>query len=291
MIKRDFCGLLHIYSLAGSFLLVWGFCLSRFISNTQRYWAQNNLVFRQVDICALLLLLFALRISLFLLVRSHQNWLRLERARQRPDALPLYKAQPSHDWSLHGEAILLSLKTTMARREATRMIQAFSVCLLLLLAGLTLVALVHHTQLSLTTLLPFGLIFAASAALFALITGLFALGKYEYIEANEHGLLRQKGVLRHHLLWDTLRLFAVGGKARQAPEWIELSSQEVLLRWPFLKQRPGWPGKAEDLYLVRETPDAPYKPITRHEYEDQLLRLYGYIQMKTRLSLRDLRPR
>jgi hypothetical protein len=109
------------------------------------------------------------------------------------------------------------------------------------------------------------------------------------IEASEDGLMRQKGLLHRFLPWKEVRLFAVGGKADLQPEWIELSSTKVLLRWPFTIKDYGILGGPRYTFLARDTPESPYWPITRGEYEYQLQRLYGYVCLKTNLPLRDLR--
>jgi hypothetical protein len=289
MVKRDLFGLLRIYGVAGFSILLWTLGLSRVILGTREYWAQNSFSFKLVDIFSLLFLLFALVVSFFLLVHHHKNWLCLERARRKLDVLPLYEPQPSYAPAPQGGGIPPTLKKTMARRDIIQIIQVLSVLLLLLMVILTSVAFANYTHMTAEIVLLFALILVGAGIYFVFIVCFIVLSEYERIEANEYGLMRQKGLLHRFLPWEELCLFAVGGKADLQPEWIELSSPKVLLRWPFTLKEYGILGGPRSTYLARDTPESPYRPITRGEYEYQLQRLYGYVRLKTKLPLRDLR--
>jgi hypothetical protein len=289
MVKRDLFGLLRIYGVAGFSILLWTLGLSRVILGTREYWAQNSFSFKLVDIFSLLFLLFALVVSFFLLVHYHKNWLCLERARRKPDVLPLYEPRPSYAPAPQGGGIPPALKKTMARRDIIQIIQVLSVILLLLMVILTIVAFANYTHMTAEGVLLFALILVGAGIYFVFIVCFIVLSEYERIEANEYGLMRQKGLLHRFLPWEELHLFAVGGKADLQPEWIELSSARVLLRWPFTLKEYGILGGPRYTYLARDTPELPYRPITRGEYEYQLQRLYEYVRLKTKLPLRDLR--
>jgi hypothetical protein len=289
MVKRDLIGLLRIYGVAGFYILIWTLGLSRFITGTREYWAQNSFSIKLIDIFSLLFLLVALVVSLFLLVHYHKKWLRLERARRKPEVLPLYEPQPSYPQALQGGGIPPALKKTMARRDTIQIVLTLSVVLDLLVVIFTLIAIAGHTQMTAQIVITPWLVFSGLGIFFVPIVCFILLSEYERIEASEYGLMRQKGLWHRFLPWKELRLFAVGGKADLQPEWIELTSAKVLLRWPFTIKDYGILGGPRYTYLARDTPESPYRPITRGEYEYQLQRLYGYVCLKTNLPMRDLR--
>lgn len=289
MVKRDLFGLLRIYCVAGVFILPCTLELPRFIIGTRVFWAQNSFFFKLVDILSILFLLFTIVVSLFMLVKYHKNWLRLERARRKPDLLPLYEPQPSYAPALQGGGIPPALKKTMARRDIIQIILALSVVLLLLMVIFTIMAFASHTQMTAGIVLVFALAFVGLGIYLVPIVCFIVLSEYERIEASEYELMRQKGLVHRFLPWEESRLFAVGGKANLKPEWIELSSAKGLLRWPYSLIGNGILGGPSYTYLMRKTPESPYQPITRSEYEYQLQRLYGYVRLKTNLPLRDLR--
>src|SRR5258708_39055579 len=96
MVKRDRFSLLQIYGVAGFYIFIWTLGLFKVIFGIREFWAPNSFFFILVAISSLLFLLVALVVSFFLLVHYHKNWLRLERARRKPDVLPLYEPQPSY---------------------------------------------------------------------------------------------------------------------------------------------------------------------------------------------------
>jgi hypothetical protein len=102
MVKRDLSGLLQIYVVAGFYILIWTLGLSKLITGTRVYWAQYSFFIKLVDIFSLLFLLVALVVSFYQLVHHHKKWLRLERARRKPEVFPLYEPQPSYALALLG---------------------------------------------------------------------------------------------------------------------------------------------------------------------------------------------
>jgi hypothetical protein len=288
MVKRDLSGLLQIYGVAGFYISIWTLGLFKVIFGIREFWVQNSLLFKLVAISSLLFLLVALVVSFFLLVRYHKNWLRLERARRIPEAFPLYEPQPSYALALQF-GVPPALKKTLARRDIIQIIQVLSVLLLLWIIIFTIVAFANNTHMTMQiVLIPW--LGAAGLGIFLVpIVWYIALSEYERIEASEYGLMRQKGLLQRFLPWETVCLFAVGGKANRQPEWVELSSANVLLRWPFTLKDFGILGGPRYTFLARDTPESPYRSITRGEYEYRLQRLYGYLYLMTSLPLRDLR--
>src|SRR6266702_1844682 len=244
MIKRDLSGLLQIYGVAGFYILIWTLGLFKVIFGIREFWAQNSFFFKLVAISSLLFLLVALVVSFYLLVHYHKNWLRMERARSKPEVFPLYEPQPSYAPALQGGGIPPTLKKTLAHRDIIQIVLTLLVVLDVLVVIFTLVAIASNTHMTAQ------IVFAP---------------------------------------WEESRLFAVGGKADRQPEWIELSSAKVLLRWPFTLKDFGILGGPRYRFLARDMPESPYRSITRGEYEYQLRRLYGYVCLKTNLPLRDLR--
>ncbi len=290
MVKRDLFGLLQIYGVAGFYILIWTLGLFKVIFGIREFWAQNSFFFKLVAISSLLFLLVALVVSFYLLVHYHKNWLRLERARRKSEEFPLYEPQPSYAPALQGGGIPPALKKTLAHRDIIQIVLTLLVVLDVLVVIYTLVAIASNTHITAQIVLaPWLIFFVGLGIFFVPIVWYIALCEYERMEASEYGLMRQKGLLHRFLPWEESRLFAVGGKADRQPEWIELSSAKVLLRWPFTLKDFGILGGPRYTFLARETPESPYRSITRGEYEYQLQRLYGYVRLKTNLPLRDLR--
>ncbi len=290
MIKRDLSGLLQIYGVAGFYILIWTLGLFKVIFGIREFWAQNSFFFKLVAISSLLFLLVALVVSFHLLVHYHKNWLRLERARRKPEVFPLYEPQSSYAPALQGGGIPPALKKTLAHRDIIQIVLTLLVVLDVLVVIFTLVAIASNTHMTAQIVLaPWLIFFVGLGIFFVPIIWYIALSEYERMEASEYGLMRQKGLLHRILPWEESRLFAVGGKADRQPEWIELSSAKVLLRLPFTLKDFGILGGPRYTFLARETPESPYRSITRGEYEYQLQRLYGYMRLKTNLPLRDLR--
>lgn len=289
MVKRDLSGLLQIYGVAGFYISIWTLGLFKVIFGIREFWAQNSFFFKLVATSSLLFLLVALIVSFYLLAHYHKKWLHLERARRNSYGFPLYEPQPSYALALQF-GLPPALKKTMARRDILQIIQALSVLLLLLIIIFTIVAFANNTHMTVQIVLIPWLVFGGGLGIFFVpIVCYIALREYERIEASEYGLMRQKGLLHRFLPWETVCLFAVGGKANRQPEWIELSSANVLLRWPFTLKDFGILGGPRYTFLARETPESPYPSITHGEYEYQLERLYGYVYLMTSLPLRDLR--
>jgi hypothetical protein len=208
---------------------------------------------------------------------------------RNPEEFPLYEPQPSYALALQGDGIPPALKKTLAHRDIIQIVLTVSIVLDVLVVIFTLVAIANNTHMTVQIVLTPWLAFAGLGIFLVPIVCFIVLSEYECIEANEYGLMRQKGLLHRFLPWETVCLFAVGGKANRQPEWIELSNAKVLLRWPFTLKDFGILGGPRYTFLAQETPESPYPSITHGEYEYQLERLYGYVCLKTNLPLRDLR--
>lgn len=320
MLKRDMMGLLNICCIAGCFLT---FCVLGFVEtirSIRKFWAQDGLAYHLFDGLVLLFLLLASALIFFLFARSYRKWLHLEHARNAPDSYPLYDlysigvpllqinslqqynpdASPSYDLQRFYMLAFVyneqpsALKKMMARRDILQIIQALSFILgafWLFWEVFAFVMIINssHKEATLPLLLFTLLVCIILAILLAPIVAFIISLEYERIEVNEHGLRRQHGLVRRFIRWDEVRLFAVGGKADNPFEWIELSSARVVVRWPYALKSAGMLGGLGYTYMVKEATGFVYQIATPGEYLDQLQRVYWYVQQRTNQPLRDLR--
>ncbi len=109
-----------------------------------------------------------------------------------------------------------------------------------------------------------------------LLIGMIGVLMSQRIEATEHALLVRRGLRSNKIRWEQIRLFAairLVDKNRAMPEQYELSSEQVILRWP--SSYP--PGGGWVTY-----------PREKADYEQCLTALLAYIQARTDLPLLDL---
>lgn len=114
-------------------------------------------------------------------------------------------------------------------------------------------------------------------AYWIVLQGLLTVVFYQHIEANESGLLVQRGVIRRWIPWDQTYLFAIDhmnvrGIGITSTQY-ELSSPQQIVRW-------GWENSKRPL------PQFTLKP-TPPEYQQEAERLKSYIHERTGLPLRD----
>src|SRR5260370_9935757 len=192
MIKRDLYGLLQIYGVAGFYILIWSLGLLKVIFGIREFWAQNSFFFKLVAISSLLFLLVALVVSFHLLVHYHKNWLRLERARRKPEVFPLYEPQSSYAPALQGGGIPPALKKSFAHRDIIQIVLTLLVVLDVLVVIFTLVAIASNTHMTAQIVLaPWLIFFVGLGIFFVPIICSIELSGCELIDPTMHGYICQ----------------------------------------------------------------------------------------------------
>ncbi|MGB8348420.1 MAG: hypothetical protein WCD86_26300 [Ktedonobacteraceae bacterium] len=287
MVKRNIIGLLWQCALQGFYIIL--ALLSIYFFSSPMLWDIANLFLKILSVFLILGCLCLIIVCVRSLVDQCRQWRKVERMRMSPEALSNYTAQPSYAPVLRDSDMPLIIKKQMSRRILAIATITVNSVVFLLIGIMSVVALINHDLPTLQDWLLLALIALCMAAFVTLLVCVFALIEYERIEAGERGLMMQKGFWRRFVPWEQARLFAVCGKRDYEPEWIELSSAKVILRWPYSTKNDSLPGQQRKDYYMRKMAETSFQPVSRGEYEHQLSRLPGYVKMKTGLPLRDLR--
>ncbi len=181
------------------------------------------------------------------------------------------------------DATMLALPITITHRTAKGWTVVLVIATLLFLAFVvfaivTLLQDPHFIDDTITSL-----ILVLVLAVFSLfIIGPIVQG-YQTLIVDEHGISVRVGFGRiHHMKWDEAKLFAIsavykqGWETRQLPTYYELSTQQEVVRWRWIRS---W-----SFITVK-----PMLPIA--EYDRQMQALLSLIAAKTGLMLYDVRPR
>ncbi|HVB72501.1 MAG TPA: hypothetical protein VNE38_03000 [Ktedonobacteraceae bacterium] len=289
MVKRNIIGLLRLYILHGFYILLGAMVFYTFLFTWQVGGTLQDFTLTALAILMMIIWLVLVVFSIFSLIKQHKQWQGVERARMSPESLSLYASQSSYAPVLQDGDMPLIIKNWMSWRVLAIGIITVYGLIFLLVGIMIVVALISHDLLTLQDMLFLALFAVCMAVFVTLLVCAFALIEYELIEASEHELMMQKGLWRRFVSWEQARLFAVGGKFDYEPEWIELSSAKVILRWPYSTKGSNSPGKPRKNYYMRKLAEISFLPVSRGEYEHQLSRLQGYVRLKTGLPLRDLR--
>lgn len=121
------------------------------------------------------------------------------------------------------------------------------------------------------------ILFGSCSAFGIILDMIFTLVLYQRIEVTEGGLTLQRGIIRRHISWDQVSLFAVDHKKDEkgniTSHWDELSGEQKIVRWEYT------PEISSRTTLI----------FTPADYPQELACLRSYICAQTDLPLRDLR--
>ena len=195
---------------------------------------------------------------------------RLTSFRLHPEQLPLATEQPlpSHIFKRRPSPIVLTKQLSI---RGHILLLAIWLGMSVFLALVAILSSASNPLVNLSEIL--GLWTAYWIVLHGLLTAMF----YQHIEANESGLLVQRGVIRHRIPWDQARLFAIDymsvrGMGVTSTRY-ELSSSHQIIHW-------------ERENSKRPLPQFTLKP-TPPEYQQEAEHLKSFIREKTDLSLRE----
>lgn len=227
----------------------------------------NNLVlFLPLLLGGVLLLFLIVSVLNMLLMRK-----RLASFRINPAQIPLASEQPLPLLILKGHHPPITLTKRLSR--GTHML------LIVVWFGIsvtfTLVTVFSTRSSSSNLLVTLSEILAFWTAYWIVLQGSLTVMFYQHIEANEGGLLVQRGVIRRRISWDQARLFAIdhiNGRGTTSTQY-ELSGIKQIVRW-------GW------MNTKRPLPQFTLKPAPP-EYQRETERLMSYIHERTGLPLRD----
>lgn len=222
-----------------------------------------------------LLLLFLGAIWLLFSIRNVHKMLTRHRylasLRLNPEQIPLASEQPLPLLILKGLHAPVTL-TKRLSRGAHMLLLAVWFGLSVIFTLITLFSAMSNVSNPLITLSE---ILGVWTACWIALQGLLTIAFYQHIEANESGLLVQRGVIQHRVPWDQARLFAIDHinvRGRTSTQY-ELSSSRQIIRW--------WRENAQ-----RPLPQFTLKPAPP-AYQQEAERLKSYIHEKTGLPLRD----
>ncbi len=199
-----------------------------------------------------------------------RTWREVERLRHDFARAPLHDPQP-FPYQPTDFPILLRRRIS---RSSVLLFCVLWIGLIVVFIGIGRVLIGLRSQDDLLAIMFLSSIFIVCGFLLLLLIGVVF---YQNVEADEHGFLVQRGLIRKRIAWDQALLFAYGSyeKAPKKAEWVELSGPHVLVRWSRMANTNG---------------SFSFSSAPNENYARQIALLESYIHLRTGLPLRNLCP-